>query len=534
MCTNNNDTSAGSTASSVVQVHHKLMFPRPYPHPPHYRMGIVREDTASSLSVAATATSSSSSSSTSSRDIGSVSSSVLSYTDCIEEEKKEKNCFLRLHQEPKKNSSRGGGGVGLIFASSFPSSVLPPQPRRMITMNNTVYATTGSTIGSKNTITTASSVKLLDDNNDNNTNKLFCLSHPYSPHRRMSIVREHTASSSSIAAATSTSSSDGSTSTSDTESVSSSVLSYIDCIEEDDAEEEHDLYELLGLHQETKNKSSRGVGGGSSSSSSPSSVLPQPRRMIFTQYWKDNTPSSFSPAIAPAVVSSSVAVSDVPTFHPAGLIREPRSPLLEHYPSSSSSSSSSPSSSPSAKITVDGVSTPPRRRSIFAQHAQAQSQSQSQQRKPSEESSLESILSIDSFRELFTSSRSQSSHRHITVLSSSSTSLDIVDKPLALSRRNRSNSCPEKKLTSCLKRRSHYCGSSSNIKDKEQQQDEHDEEGILYQRHRLSSSSLSVTFDSHIEVVAFECETTSSIEEVDQRYNDNGSSWTDHFLFKNR
>jgi hypothetical protein len=325
---------------------------------------------------------------------------------------------------------------------------------------------------------------------------------PHPPHHRMSMVREDEVSP-SVATATSFSS----TISSD-ESVLSSVLFYTDCIEG----EEHDV---LRLDQEPKD-SSRG-GGESFSSSSlslPSSILPQPRRMIFSQYWKDNTntaSSSTFPTASHVVVSSSIAA--VSTFHPACLIREPRSPLLEHY---ASSSSSSPSSSPSAKITTTSIvgdddELIPRRRSIFTQQAQSL-------QLPSRESSLESI---DSFHELFASSRSKASHKHITVLSSST--MDIVE-PLSLSRRSRSNSCPEKKLASCLKRRngsSYYC-----VRDEL----EHDGVSICQRRH-LSSSSLSVTFDSHIEVVAFEHETTSSIE-VDQRYND--GSWANHFLFKNR
>lgn len=324
----------------------------------------------------------------------------------------------------------------------------------MCTMNNT---STGST---------ASSVQV---------NKLL-LPRPCPPHHRISMVREDEISS-SVATATSSSSA----SCSD-ESVSSSVLSYTDCIEE----EEHDV---LRLDQEPKNSSRGG---------SPSSVLPQPRRMIFARYWKGNTKTALSPTFpiaSHAVVSSSVAA--VSTFHPAGLIREPRSPLLEHY--ASSSSSSSPSSSPSAKINTtyvvdDDDELVPRRRSIFTQQAQSL-------QLPSRESSLESI---DSFHKLFTSSKSKASHRHMTVLSSST--LDIVE-PLSLSRRSRSNSCPEKKLTSCLKRN----GSSYYYVRDEL---EHDE-GIVHQPRHLSSSSLSVTFNSHIEVVAFEHETTSSIE-VDQ------------------
>ena len=331
-------------------------------------------------------------------------------------------------------------------------------------MNNT---STGST---------ASSVQV---------NKLL-LPRPCPPHHRISMVREDEISS-SVATATSSSSA----SCSD-ESVSSSVLSYTDCIEE----EEHDV---LRLDQEPKNSSR---GGELFSSSSPSSVLPQPRRMIFARYWKGNTNTALSstfPIASHAVVSSSVAA--VSTFHPAGLIREPRSPLLEHY-ASSSSSSSTPSSSPSAKInTTYGVDDDdeliPRRRSIFTQQAQSP-----HAQLPSRESSLESI---DSFHKLFTSSKSKASHRHMTVLSSST--LDSVE-PLSLSRRSRSNSCPEKNLTSCLKRRN---GSSYNYVRDEL---EHDE-GIVHQRRHLSSSSLSVTFDSHIEVVAFEHETASSLE-VDQ------------------
>ena len=335
-------------------------------------------------------------------------------------------------------------------------------------MNNT---STGST---------ASSVQV---------NKLL-LPRPCPPHHRISMVREDEISS-SVATATSSSSA----SCSD-ESVSSSVLSYADCIEE----EEHDV---LRLDQELKNSSR---GGELFSSSSPSSVLPQPRRMIFARYWKGNTNTALSstfPIASHAVVSSSVAA--VSTFHPAGLIREPRSPLLEHYASSSSSSSTTPSSSPSAKInTTYGVDDDdeliPRRRSIFTQQAQSP-------QLPSRESSLESI---DSFHKLFTSSKSKASHRHMTVLSSST--LDSLE-PLSLSRRSRSNSCPEKNLTSCLKRRN---GSSYYYVRDEL---EHDE-GIVHQQRHLSSSSLSVTFDSHIEVVAFEHETASSIEvdqlEVDQ------------------
>ena len=335
-------------------------------------------------------------------------------------------------------------------------------------MNNT---STGST---------ASSVQV---------NKLL-LPRPCPPHHRISMVREDEISS-SVATATSSSSA----SCSD-ESVSSSNLSYTDCIEE----EEDDV---LRLDQEPKNSSR---GGEMFSSSSPSSVLPQPRRMIFARYWKGNTNTALSstfPIASHAVVSSSVAA--VSTFHPAGIIREPRSPLLEHYASSSSSSSTTPSSSPSAKINTtyvvdDDDELIPRRRSIFTQQAQSP-------QLPSRESSLESI---DSFHKLFTSSKSKSSHRHMTVLSSST--LDIVG-PLSLSRRSRSNSCPEKNLTSCLKRRN---GSSYYYVRDEL---EHDE-GIVHQQRHLSSSSLSVTFDSHIEVVAFEHETASSIEvdqlEVDQ------------------
>ncbi|OEU11900.1 hypothetical protein FRACYDRAFT_270691 [Fragilariopsis cylindrus CCMP1102] len=333
----------------------------------------------------------------------------------------------------------------------------------MCTMNNT---STGST---------ASSVQV---------NKLL-LPRPCPPHRRISMVREDEISS-SVATATSSSSA----SCSD-ESVSSSVLSYTDCIEE----EEHDV---LRLDQEPKNSSR---GGEMFSSSSPSSVLPQPRRMIFARYWKGNNNTALSstfPIASHAVASSSVGA--VSTFHPAGLIREPRSPLLEHYASSSSSSSSTPSSSPSAKINTtygvdDDDELKPRRRSIFTPQAQSL-------QLPSRESSLESI---DSFHKLFTSSKSKASHRHMTVLSSST--LDSVE-PLSLSRRSRSNSCPEKNLTSCLKRRN---GSSySYVRDEL----EHDE-GIVHQPRHLSSSSLSVTFDSHIEVVAFEHETASSLE-VDQ------------------
>ncbi len=262
------------------------------------------------------------------------------------------------------------------------------------------------------------------------------------------------------------------------------------------------------------NLASRGSEDSMSSwaSSETDSVVSAGRRQIFSEYWKTNTPPIHD------------SVQDNIKEEEEEDDKQPRSPLLQHYPSARTTQAGSiHSRSPTSTIHLEmkkannNTTKLSPRRSIFGD---ARSNSYNSY-------STSDELDLDRFF---------SKHEHMTVLSSSldsktglstHSSITTTTCTLLLSQRPRSYSCSDTSaaaarsilrkgpLISCLKRRNSHSTSNDSIA-----------------ADAVSSSTgeaerrPSVTFDSQIEIVAFE--PTSSFNEESSCLNESWNGLFEH------
>eukprot|EP00531_Pseudo-nitzschia_arenysensis_P003053 CAMPEP_0116143150 /NCGR_PEP_ID=MMETSP0329-20121206/15294_1 /TAXON_ID=697910 /ORGANISM="Pseudo-nitzschia arenysensis, Strain B593" /LENGTH=304 /DNA_ID=CAMNT_0003638445 /DNA_START=359 /DNA_END=1273 /DNA_ORIENTATION=+ len=245
-------------------------------------------------------------------------------------------------------------------------------------------------------------------------------------------------------------------------------------------------------------------------SSETDSVVSAGRRQIFSEYRKTNTPA------IPNGIQDDVEEAE------ENEDKQPRSPLLQHYPSARATKqvgsihSGSPTSTIHLNMKKNNSTKLSPRRSIFGN---ARSNSYNSY-------STDNNIDLDRFF---------SKHEHMTVLSSSldsdaglAASTTTTASTLLLARRPRSYSCSDASvaaarsilrkgpLTSCLKRRnSHNSCNDSIIAD-------------VASNNSIGGEAPerrpSVTFDSQIEIVAFA--PTSSFDEEPSCLN---GSWTNLF-----